>query len=91
MEVSGGDGCRLVADREENRAQKVYVLKLIFKVCALWLPQYFCYSIEDKMSRIYKDGRDRSFTGMFMCVLKFFQHFKESKEKKTKNEKRRVR
>ena len=33
---------------EENRAQKVYVLKSIFKMCVFWLPRYFRYSIEAK-------------------------------------------
>ena len=41
----------------ENRAQKVYILKSIFKVCVFWLPRYFRYSMEAKTSRIYKDGR----------------------------------
>ena len=41
----------------EDRAQKVYVLKWRFKVCVLWLPRYYRYSIEAKTSRIHKDGR----------------------------------
>ena len=56
--------------------------------CVFWLPRYFCYSIEAKTSRIHKDGRGRSFTGMFTCMLKVLQSLKEWKEKKTKNEKR---
>jgi len=35
-----------------------------------------------------RTGGDRSFHDIFTCVLKFLQHFKESKEKKIKNEKR---
>ena len=46
----------MVVDRGETRTKSVY-LKLIFKVCVLWLPRYFRYSIEAKMSRIHKDGR----------------------------------
>ena len=42
---------------DRGRAQKVYVLKSRFKVCVLWLPRYFRYSIEAKTSRIHKDGR----------------------------------
>ena len=74
----------------ENRAQKVYVLKSIFKVCVLWLPRYFRYSIEPKWVEFTRTKSDRSFTGIFKCVLRFLQHFKESKEKKTKSGKRRV-
>jgi len=36
---------------------KVYLLKWIFKVCVLWLPRYFRYSIEAKTSQTHKDGR----------------------------------
>ena len=72
----------------ENHAQKVYVLKLRFKMCVLWLPRYFRYSIEAKTSRIHKDGGDRSLHGMFTCMLTVLQCLKEWKENKTKNEKR---
>ena len=72
----------------QNRARKVYVLKSIFKVCVLWLPRYFRYSIEAKTSRIHKEGGDRSFTSWFTCVLKVLQCFKEWKERKIKNGKR---
>ena len=75
----------------ENRTQKVDVLKLIFKVCVLWLPRYFCYSIEVKRVESTGTGSDRNFTGMFMCVLKFLQCLKESKEKKKQRLKREVR
>ena len=36
-------------------------------------------------------GGDRSLTCQFTCMLKGLQYFKESKEKKTKSEKRRIR
>ena len=36
---------------------KSVCLKLIFKVCMLWLPRYVRYSIEAKTSQIHKDGR----------------------------------
>jgi len=65
-----------------NQAIKVYVL---------WLPRYFRYSIEAKWVESTGTESDKSFTGLFTCVLKFLLCFKESKEKKTKNEKRRVR
>ena len=52
----------------------------------LWLPQNFRYSIEAKRVESTGTDSDRSFTGMFTCVLKFLQRFKESKEKKTKSE-----
>jgi len=57
----------------------------------LWLPRYFRYSIEAKQVESTGTGSDRRFTGLCTCVLKFLLCFKESKEKKTKNEKRRVR
>ena len=41
----------------EKLRTKSVCLKLIFKVCVLWLPRYFRYSIEAKTSQIYKDGR----------------------------------
>ena len=52
----------------------------------LWLPLYFCYSIEAKRVESKRTGSDRSFTGLFTCVLKFLQHFKESKKRKQKVE-----
>ena len=55
------------------------------------LPRYFCYSMEAKRVESTGTESDRTFTGMFTYVLKFLQRFKESKGKKTKNEKRRVR
>jgi len=67
----------MAARSGENRAQKMYILKSIFKVCALWLPRYFRYSIEAKQVESIGTGSDRSFTGIFTCVLKFLQHFKE--------------
>ena len=54
----------------------------------LWFPRYFRYNIEAKRVESIGTGSDRGFTGMFTCVLKVLQHFKESKEKKIKNEKR---
>ena len=74
----------------KNRAQKVYVLKSRVKVYAL-ASSILPYSIEAKRVESTGTGSDRSFTVIFMCVLKFLLCFKESKEKKTKNEKRRVR
>jgi len=55
----------------------------------LWLPRYFRYSIEVKQVESTGTGGDRSFHGMFTCVLMVLLCFKESKEKKTKNEKRK--
>ena len=54
----------------------------------LWLPRYFRYSIEAKRVKSKGTGSDRSFTGMFTCMLSVLQSFKESKEKKRMNEKR---
>jgi len=50
----------------------------------LWLPRHFRYSIEAKQVESTRTKSDRSFTGLFTCVIKFLQHFKESKEKKQK-------
>ena len=77
-------------DREKI-AHKKCVLKSIFKVCALWLPRYFRYSIKAKRVESTWMGGDRSLHSMFTCVLTVLQCLKESKEKKIKNEKRRVR
>ena len=85
---------RLVSRSTADQGKTVHksvVLKSRVKVCARWLPRYFRYSIEAKRVESTKMGNDKSFHGMFTCVLKFLQHFKESKENKTKNEKRRVR
>ena len=50
----------------------------------LWLPRYFYYSIEAKRIEFTGTGSDKSFIGMFMCVLTVLQSFKESKENITK-------
>ena len=69
----------------ENRVRKMYVLKSIVKVCVLWLPRYFRYSIEAKRDKSIETGSDRSFIGMFTCMLSVLQCFKEWKENKTKS------
>ena len=63
----------------ENRAQKVYVLKLRVKKYVLWFPRYFRYSIEAKRVEFIGTGSDRSFTEMFTCVLNILQYLKEWK------------
>ena len=57
----------------------------------LLLPQYFRYSIEAKRVESIMMGEDRSINGMFVCMLAVLLSFKESKEKKANNKKRRVR
>ena len=57
----------------------------------LWLLRYFRYSIEAKWVEYTGTESDKSLTDMFTYVLKFLLCFKESKEKKIKNEKRRIR
>ena len=76
-------------DRVKPRTKSV-VLKLEIKVCALWLPRNFRYRIKAKRVKFTGTGSDRSFTGRLTCVLSVLLCFKESKEKKTKIEKRRV-
>ena len=57
-------------------------------MCALWLPRYLGYSTEAKHVESTRTKSDRSFTGLFTCVLTVLLFFKEWKEKKIKNEKR---
>jgi len=47
----------------------------------LLLPRYFRYSIEAKQVEFIGTGSDRSFTGMFTCVLKFFYVLKNEKKR----------
>jgi len=74
----------------KNRARKSVILKSLIKVCALWLPRYFRYSIEAKWVESTGMKSDRRFIGIFTCVLTVLLCLKESKEKKIKNEKRRI-
>ena len=52
----------------EKSYTKSIILKSLIKVCVLWLPRYFRYSIETK--RVESTGKesDRSFIGLFICV-----------------------
>jgi len=81
-------------DREKIVHEKCMFWNHELKVL-LWLPQYFRNSIKAKHVESTRMEReeygDRSFHCMFTCVLKSLQCFKESKENKTKSEKRRVR
>ena len=64
----------------ENRAQKV----LFWKVCVLWLPQYFRYSIDAKQVESTRTGSDRSFTVLFTYVLTILLCFKKMTRKENK-------
>ena len=54
-------------------------------MCAL-ASSIFHYSTEAKRVESTGTRSDRSFTGMFTCMLSVLQSFKASKEKKTRNE-----
>ena len=51
-----------------------------------WLPRYFHYSIEAKQVESTGTGSDRSFTGMFMCVLSVLQCLKRNENKQVERE-----
>jgi len=51
-------------------------------VCALFLPQYFRYSIEAKQVESTGTESDRSFTGRFTRVLSVFFVLKNQKKRK---------
>ena len=76
---------------EVKLCTKSVILKLEINMCVLWLPRYFCYSIEAKPVESTRTEGDRSINNMFTCVLIVLLSFKESKEKKTNNEKRKER
>jgi len=48
----------------------------------LWLPRYFCYSIEAKRVESTWMGGDKSSTGRFTCVLSVLQSLKNQKKRK---------
>ena len=87
--ISGWNCRRCCCLIGEKPCIKSVILKSLIKVCVLWLPRYFRYSIEVKRVESTGTRSDRSFTGLFTCVLTVFYILKN--EKKTKNGKRKIR